>query len=433
MQHLRSKATIFTLLAAASLCVTVAFFISMQRNVSATSPVIVPLSPESHSYATNSVTLSSKVDGLQPHEYEMFWATSGGEWNRMSTDRTTKISSATVDISGWNWRSDNTYTIRFIALIKSNWRSVEQSIVVNKGEAPLVAVQPSLPAISAPSPPMTLYVDSESVPAQKLAANPSNQALQAIATKPLAKWFGDWNTTVTADVDRYVTQATAANAIPTLVLYNIPNRDCGSYSAGGASSYSRYQAWGRHVADGIKNRHAIIIVEPDALADMDCLSSSERTRRTDAIAQIVTTLKTKSSRVYIDAGHSNWQSTSTMASRLKSSGIAKADGFSLNISNFRTTRESTAYGTTLASKVNNKHFIIDTSRNGAGPSINGEWCNPKESALGEQPTLITGNSLVDAYVWIKTPGESDGSCGSGAPAAGQWWQAYADMLHDNKK
>ena len=32
--------------------------------------------------------------------------------------------------------------------------------------------------------------------------------------------------------------------------------------------------------------------------------------------------------------------------------------------------------------------------------------------------------LVDAFLWIKTPGESDGTC-SGGPAAGKWWGEYA--------
>jgi endoglucanase len=76
-------------------------------------------------------------------------------------------------------------------------------------------------------------------------------------------------------------------------------------------------------------------------------------------------------------------------------------------------------------------FVIDTSRNGRGPMNAGEygvgsqynqpdsvisalnsgnWCNPPGAGLGLRPTTRTGVSLLDAYVWIKTPGESDGSC-----------------------
>jgi len=108
--------------------------------------------------------------------------------------------------------------------------------------------------------------------------------------------------------------------------------------------------------------------------------------------------------------------------------VAAADGFSLNVSNFYTTTDSTTYGTALSSKINNKHFVIDTSRNGNGS--NGDWCNPSGRALGQFPTVSTGNSLIDAYLWLKTPGESDGSC-NGGPSAGTWWTDYALGLGKN--
>lgn len=45
-------------------------------------------------------------------------------------------------------------------------------------------------------------------------------------------------------------------------------------------------------------------------------------------------------------------------------------------------------------------------------------------ALGARSTGLTGDPAVDAYLWIKNPGEPDGTC-NGGPAAGQWWPAYA--------
>ena len=75
-------------------------------------------------------------------------------------------------------------------------------------------------------------------------------------------------------------------------------------------------------------------------------------------------------------------------------------------------------------------FVIDTSRDGRGPldpSVYGgapynqsagtiatlqagNWCNPPTAGLGPRPIASPGAPLVDAYLWIKTPGESDGSC-----------------------
>jgi endoglucanase len=75
-------------------------------------------------------------------------------------------------------------------------------------------------------------------------------------------------------------------------------------------------------------------------------------------------------------------------------------------------------------------FVVDTGRNGKGAfdgaayaaapygqpasvisSLNsGGWCNPAGAGLGLRPTSQTNVPLVDAYLWIKTPGQSDGSC-----------------------
>ncbi len=76
--------------------------------------------------------------------------------------------------------------------------------------------------------------------------------------------------------------------------------------------------------------------------------------------------------------------------------------------------------------------MIDTSRNGAGPA-GGElyWCNPTGRALGTPPTTATAGAHADAYLWIKRPGESDGSCGRGEPQAGTFVSQYAIDLARN--
>jgi endoglucanase len=66
--------------------------------------------------------------------------------------------------------------------------------------------------------------------------------------------------------------------------------------------------------------------------------------------------------------------------------------------------------------------VIDTSRNGNGPGD--DWCNPGGRAAGQRPTTDTGDPLVDAFLWIKRAGESDGPC-NGGPAAGTFWPQYA--------
>mgnify|MGYP006178470417 FL=1 len=112
-----------------------------------------------------------------------------------------------------------------------------------------------------------------------------------------------------------------------------------------------------------------------------------------------------------------------VAQRLHLSGVDVADGFALNTSNFIATAENTAYGERVSRRLGGSHFVIDTSRNG-GRVADGEWCNPSGAALGQAPTTETGHGLLDALLWIKRPGESDGTC-NGGPEAGQWWGEYA--------
>ncbi len=242
--------------------------------------------------------------------------------------------------------------------------------------------------------------------------------MRRMSQVPQAFWFTGGN--ARRQVDGVVDRAAKAKKVPVLVAYNIPNRDCGSYSAGGATHYRR---WIDGFAKGIGKRRAVVIVEPDALA-ANC--GSKRLKHLhDAVMRLQ---KLERAAIYVDAGHSNWQHATTIARRLRKTAIAKADGFALNVSNFRTTGELIAFGTKISRRLGTAHFVIDTSRNGQGPAPPGpeDWCNPPGRGLGARPTHDTGNALVDAYLWVKTPGESDGECADGArPPAGRWWPEYA--------
>ena len=274
-----------------------------------------------------------------------------------------------------------------------------------------------------------LYVDPSSRAKQQANAwrrtRPADAALMdKIAAQPLARWIGSWNVNIGRDVAEAVARITGAQALPVFVAYNIPHRDCGSYSKGGAANANAYRQWIRGFAGGLGNKRAVVILEPDALAGMTCLNARDQQERLDLIHDAVRVMKAKGAAVYIDAGHARWVPAAEMANRLTRAGIAEADGFSLNISNFLGNTINIAYGTDVSRRVGGKHFIIDTSRNGRNVSTAGNWCNPPGQLVGTAPTTNTGNSLVDAFLWIKNPGESDGTCGGGPPS-GNWWAEYA--------
>ena len=275
-----------------------------------------------------------------------------------------------------------------------------------------------------------LYVDPNSQAKRQAEtlrrSRPQDAALiTQIANQPVAKWLGDWVRNIGQEVDNTVSTITRSGALPVFVAYNIPGRDCGSYSAGGARGSDAYRQWIKSFANGLRGRPALVVLEPDALAGMDCLNAANQQERLALLRDAVQQLKGQRASVYIDAGNARWKSPEVMASRLKQSNVAAADGFSLNVSNYLNNALNIAYGETLSRLVGGKHFIIDTSRNGLGTAST--WCNARGQALGVTPTTNTGHPLVDAFLWIKQPGESDGTCGGG-PRAGSWWTEIAVEL-----
>jgi endoglucanase len=210
--------------------------------------------------------------------------------------------------------------------------------------------------------------------------------------------------------------------------------------------------------------------------------------------------------VYLDGTHSAWLGVGEAAYRLAHAGVQRAQGFFLNVSNYQTTDESNQFGTwvstciaaatagpawmldpstggphfdfcpsqynpttnfaldysdayratvtaglqgLLGDAVASTHFVVDTGRNGHGawtPTVTYPdpqvWCNAPGSGVGLRPTRATGVPLADAYLWIKTPGESDGSCTRGIvgastdpewggivdPIAGAWFPQQALQL-----
>jgi endoglucanase len=305
---------------------------------------------------------------------------------------------------------------------------------------------------------------------------------------PRAVWFTSGTPAqVQQQVGQTMFEAAIERAVPVLVAYDIPGRDCAQYSAGGALNQAAYEAWIDGFAQGIGNGKAIVILEPDALGNMpsDCGLSSTVYPFTDAerIAELqyaVSALEADPGvSVYLDGTHSAWQSVGTITQRLLEADVQDAQGFFLNVSNYQPTPNLIDYGTWISDCIamvtdpanayyNNPsacasqyypatesdfstwdlttqwyaanmggavaatHFVIDTSRNGDGPNsmqeyanapydqpasvistlASGNWCNPPDSGLGLKPTASTGVPLLDAYLWVKTPGQSDGQCDS---------------------
>lgn len=171
-------------------------------------------------------------------------------------------------------------------------------------------------------------------------------AAGTIARYPVATWLGDWTqgTQLTKTISTALTGAEQSGTTPVFVLYAIPDRDCGGYSAGGFDERS-YDDWVDQVTAALTGHRAAVVVEPDSLAMLSnakCSTALDE-QRYRILSRTVAGLTAAGVPAYLDAGNSNWVQPALMASRLNSAGVQQARGFFTNVANYYPTAQEQAY------------------------------------------------------------------------------------------
>jgi endoglucanase len=263
-------------------------------------------------------------------------------------------------------------------------------------------------------------------------------SLEAIASTP----DGIWVVGAPDDMQKVgqaTREAAKAHEVPVFVTYNLPDRDaCGKFSAAPGAAGAAYERWIDQLAAAIGKASAIVVVEPDALPDIvrGCLSPALAAQRYQLLRYAMKKLGALSqARVYLDAGNSGmFSDPAVLAGPLRQAGIGSGRGFAANVSNFQWTSRMVSWSQQLERALGGKvRAVVDTSRNGNGPytgPLAPQWCNPPGRAPGPAPKLDPGPAGIDAYLWVKDPGASDGPC-NGGPAAGQYWPQYAVDLEQS--
>lgn len=302
-----------------------------------------------------------------------------------------------------------------------------------------VTLAPSATALRTPSQifPGGLFresgTDAEKAATRLSAAGDTQSAalIRQISSQPTAIWLGDWfsPTLLKSVIKRHVDAARQQGRTLVFVTYAIPNRDCGGFSAGG-TSYDSYLDWNRTVANALWGTKAVVLIEPDSLAMLASEKcAGEAAKRLPLLRKAVDILNGAGLTTYLDGGNSRWLKPEAQASWLNQAGVSKAQGFFTNVSNFNPLQAERDYAGAVSARVGWKHYIVDVSRNGNGWT--GTWCNPPGAALGDNPRIADGSSKLDALLWVKHPGASDGSC-NGGPPAGDWFESYALALARNR-
>jgi len=367
------------------------------------------------------------------------------------------------------------------------------------------SMQPkAVTAPTAPPPPAVnpfkgarFYVDPEFARTVERATAPTPEdaaRMKKVAAFPTAVWLETVETAKLAGptLDDALKQEAAGGGpvVPVFVVYNLPNRDCAAEGSRGELSVdkggeARYQtefidviaaAFAAHPSQKIA-----VVLEPDSLPNLvtnselpTCAVAEQIYRR--GVAYAISKLSMPNVFIYMDAAHAGWlgwpKNLPKAVAVFKevialAGGPDRIRGFAVNVSNYDPPKEPKAqksgpddpsqdelgYVEDLAAGlakvgITGKGFIIDTSRNGRGGirSTPGNWCNVKGAGLGERPTVAPAPN-IDAYFWVKTPGESDGTtdrkaarfdenCVSddampGAPEAGELFAPYLIELAKN--
>lgn len=268
-----------------------------------------------------------------------------------------------------------------------------------------------------------------------------SKLMAALAKYPNADWIGEYGGKPGEAVDRMLDSS--GEALRVFVTYAIPHRDLGAYSAGGMANAAAYRAWVDDFARGIGGRLCLAVIEVDALPMSLDQAEDERRLRCELVAYAVDKLTAAGARCYIDAGDSAWEPAAKMAPLLRAAGVERAAGVALNFAHTEYLSDEVVFLQKLRKEtgIRNLRAVIDTSRAGRGrirrcPGESSEvgWCNPDDRGVGERPTLrphvTLVNAGVDALVWGKRVGSSDGPC-RGGPKAGQLWPEYARELAAN--
>ena len=296
------------------------------------------------------------------------------------------------------------------------------------------------------------YVDPTSGAAKAQAqyrhSNPAISTLLGdIASEPGAHRFYMWNmgANVSGQVAHYLegTQVQQPGTTVMLSTYTLVHDHCG-YTATPAIA-ARYEDFMHQVAEGIGNYHVVFFLELDSLITAPCLTHAQLTIREAELKYAVSALEADPHvLVYLDAGAADAVKYRQMATWLRASGVAQAQGFFLNSTHFDWTSSEIHYGQQIARLTGGAHFIVNTGENGKGPLAparrvghgNEVLCNPPGRGLG--PLSVAGDvaqqtdyAQTDGLLWFSNPGGSGGQCVPGAPPTGAYWPQYAAMLARN--
>ncbi|PVF92731.1 cellulase [Serendipita vermifera] len=324
----------------------------------------------------------------------------------------------------------------------------------------------------------TKYASEVYAAAASVTDSATKAKISSVAQVPTFTWID--SSAKVADLPGYLTAA--SGQILQVVIYNLPNRDCHlahpsyefTYGNNGALLYQRFIDAIVATIRAVPGSTVVAIVEPKALTNLitqlnNVVCGTYATQYRASITYTLQALTNAGVYTYIDCGSGEMIAnpayiapTATLFTKIwtdagKSSylrGIAtNVAGYNALITGVTSPNgvyDELHYINALAPAIFTNgwdaRFIVDQSRSGTQLAQSGTWCNRKNAGFGPHPSTTTVSNWIDAIVWVKPGGESDGTsntaspryesqCGASdakipAPEAGLWFQTYfMDLLY----
>ncbi|KAL3662290.1 hypothetical protein V7S43_012617 [Phytophthora oleae] len=248
-------------------------------------------------------------------------------------------------------------------------------------------------------------------------------ALGHLETLGIATWYSDrdvnGNATQTA-VD--LLAACPESSRLSVVVYGLPNKDCSAGYSNGNSTVKTgadYEEFIINLTALVGDRKVLYVLEPDAvglLANQGC--AVEFGYQSNLTAAISLLSENPNAEIYLDVGFWTLERSDSadivaqIVKELAQSGRVK--GIALNTSNYRSTTQIADLCSNFQTAVQSTdmHCVIDSSRNFQefANASSAEWCNVRKAGIGAPPTNVTDLGNIDYWLYVKPPGDSDGTC-----------------------
>ncbi|KAG6299811.1 hypothetical protein E4U45_004305 [Claviceps purpurea] len=318
--------------------------------------------------------------------------------------------------------------------------------------------------------------------AEKVAKTPAFYWMDSLSKTPVMK-------KMLADIR--AANRKGGNYAGQFVVYDLPDRDCAAAASSGeftirndgVAKYKNYIDTIRKIVLAYSDVRIMLIIEPDSLSNMVtnlniAKCSKAKSAYLEGVNYALRQLNLPNVAMYLDAGHAGWlgwpanqdSAAQLFAKVYKDAGSPSSlRGLVTNVANYNGWDTATPPRYTTGNAIyDEKHyihalspllerhgwagarFITDQGRAGRQPTGQtswSHWCNAKGTGFGLRPSVNTGDALLDAFVWVKPGGESDGTsktssrrydyhCGfedalKPAPEAGEWFHEHFVQLLRN--